>query len=259
MAYANINPLFLSWQQQGLDFLLAENPVEDAYSLCKEHRLSPAPQKNVSVVKPQDKPLNQGNSSVNQWHQLKSTQKEQKITSTEIKTTTTHDVVFSEQNLPKPWQLRLKNTVATPVLFSYWELGYDLYGQVDMNRRKLLINIITQDLKQPANAYSFWPIGLPDSTQIVANSEAFWLGIKLLKPRGLVFFGTHSAKSAGLSTKSVEGNIFWHENCKILVCPSLNYALDNTSLHQQMLRYLKSFLLGFMPSNHPLRNNQPLQ
>ncbi len=262
MAYANVNPFILSWKQQGLEYLLSESVAPENVSLCNTHANSARKAKNDQLKQEvsgrftgadnQVSPAYVQSSVERNWSKVKErvsseTQKQEKLDSVTQKT---------EENtimpLPSAWKERLDKTVATSVLFSYLELGYDLYGQVDANRRHLFLQLITKDLKQPANAYSFWPVALPESGTLVPDATAYWNGVKILNARGVVIFGEKSAQAVGLAAKSIVGNFFWHNGCQVLVAPALSYSMESEDNHQKMVRHLKKILLAHMSGNRTL-------
>ncbi len=269
MAHADINPFFLSWQQRGVEFLLSQETVSPERSLChaKEHKAvqrkrvqytseerqrgavaSGQSAQRMQSAQPQAAQRTGARSSYAKPQRPAPAQsvwqdphgnKIQKVTEDAC------GCLAQVTSLPTAWQERLEKTRPTPVLFSYWALGYDLYGQADVNRRELLKKMIMQDLKQTGNAYSFWPVALPEENTLVANPAAFWAGLKHLQTRGLVLFGSKAAQAVGMANTVLAGTRSVHNNCHVLVVQDIDYVMQQPRYYQQMMSFLTSFLGQF--------------
>lgn len=95
---------------------------------------------------------------------------------------------------PAGWRERLQQTRPAPVIWTYWELGQDLCGAPDPNRRELLGKLL-KDLAHPPGTHSFWPLALPrqdgdGEQELEANAPVFWEGVRLLRGRAVVLMGS---------------------------------------------------------------------
>lgn len=124
-------------------------------------------------------------------------------------------VKFSDE-----WESVLSKSPQSPkVVWTYSELGFDLCGQADPQRGKLLRSLIAH-LRWPKGSSGFVPVGLPDGGAIVPDARSAWAAIHRLGAHTVVSLGTEAVDifcpdHAGRGYVSV-GDV------SILVLPSLS-------------------------------------
>ncbi len=240
MAFTDINPFFLSWQQQGLDFLLSNTPVDSAQSLCHARSAQPIqPKSPRSVQRPVQRPAQKAP------QEFKQAPRQTPNVQVQEPKQQARNLAQENTTLPLAWQERLNKTNATPVLFSYFALGLDLYGKADPKRRDILKKIILNDLSQAGNTFSFWPVALPENEELVSNPQAFWQGIRQLNARGLVLFGEKSVQAAGITEKALPGRRLIYNNCRVLIVQDIEFIIEHPQHLPQMISFLKDFLQPF--------------
>lgn len=96
-------------------------------------------------------------------------------------------------SLSEDWKSILaKSPKAPPVVWSYYELGFDVTGQGDPERGKLLRSILAH-LRWPKGSSGFVPAGLPDSGSIQPDMQSAWTAIAELGAHTLICLGTDAA------------------------------------------------------------------
>ncbi len=272
MAFGNINPYFLPWQHQGVDFLLADEAVPAGLSLCHApaqpmqktapHRATST--QRYSAVTPQ--PQSQTQASGSAAHGLTAVRQaptppapsalpiRAQDTPKHALQETSRPTMPPMEHLPHLWQERLQATKPNAVLWTYWSLGYDLCGYPSDARRALLKKIIVDDLQQGFKDYSLWPCALPDTAaqntgvlpELLPHAQAFWTGVQRLHARGLVIFGSAAAKAVGLQKEAKPAKFINHNGCRVLFINDIDYLVENSSYYQSMLASLKPFLKQFL-------------
>lgn len=83
------------------------------------------------------------------------------------------------------WNKAAKNP---KVIFTYYELGQDLSGGADPQRRVFLKKFLTR-LSWPAGTTTFWPVGAFHDNIIHVDADLFWRGAVKLMAGYLACFG----------------------------------------------------------------------
>jgi len=95
----------------------------------------------------------------------------------------------SSAAFPEPWATYLAKVAPEhKMVWTYMELGHDLGGQPDMQRRKMIVDLI-QHLKLPPKPIAFWPAAVLERGALRPNPELFWRGWKQLRTPHIVCFG----------------------------------------------------------------------
>ena len=110
------------------------------------------------------------------------------------------------ENLPENWRLRLEKTRAGLAAWTYLDLAADLgeearddIQQQSRQLRKNFMQSLIRELGQPVGTHTFWPCVMRENDAFVANSEAFWSGLRWLGCRILFVFGKNALEACGLS------------------------------------------------------------
>jgi len=145
---------------------------------------------------------------------------------------------------PSPWQERLAKTRSAPVLWTYWELGRDLSGTPDPQRRGLVMDLL-QELAHPSGTHSFWPVALPGrgkDGELEANATVFWEGVRLLRSRAVMIMGTELLRFLALPDSLLALRPFQqdrHQGSALIVLPAPG---DMLNLAKQRMQALREFL-----------------
>lgn len=131
---------------------------------------------------------------------------------------------------PEPW-LALAKSLCRPArtVWTYPELGLDLGGQADPDRRRRLTELIRR-LAWPKGSITYWPHAVWSGQDMVPDLAIFWQGLERIKPDLLVLFGQDMAKLIGRPpTRTVLTDL------PILVLPGLADLDDPDALEQALL------------------------
>jgi hypothetical protein len=90
---------------------------------------------------------------------------------------------------PEPWRTQLRRMQRSkPVIWTYLELGCDLCGRPDPQRRELWSSII-EGLGWPKGSVVFWPCSTLLQEGLHPRPDLFWKGMPHLDPTLIVIFG----------------------------------------------------------------------
>lgn len=85
-----------------------------------------------------------------------------------------------------------------PILWTYFELPYDIFGPGDPARRELIRNILSGLSKielWPQGSSVFWPASGIKDGKIFPDPELFWVGVKRINPLYIFCLGTGVLKA----------------------------------------------------------------
>ncbi len=111
---------------------------------------------------------------------------------------------------PAPWStLASRITPRLQIFWTYAQLGQDLSGQADTERRKLFQSLIGY-MGLPKGAISFWPCTTWDGSGYENKADIFWKGVESYGVKFVACFGDHTrsliAPDAPSSSASVHIN-----------------------------------------------------
>lgn len=152
---------------------------------------------------------------------------------------------ISLEQWPDPWQKLFSKTKRGWLAWTYWDLGADLCGHADTQRRQCLARLI-RDLNRPAGTHTFWPICLPvqeeASFSLQANPEIFWSGLHELGARVLIIMGSQAARQAGI-TKAIQPlQSFNHNGLRILMTWDFDHIFAETTRYKNIVNFLGTML-----------------
>jgi hypothetical protein len=155
-----------------------------------------------------------------------------------------------EKDWPAAWRERLEKTRAAPIIWTYWELGQDLCGAPDPQRRGLLRGLL-QDLAHPPGTHCFWPLALPegDGEQPEANAPVFWDGVRLLRGRAVVIMGSQALGALALPDRMLALRPFQqvrHQGRLLIVLPSPDLIIREAQRMQALREFLRRALAPFV-------------
>ena len=151
---------------------------------------------------------------------------------------------------PAAWRERLEKTRSAPVVWTYWELGRDLRGAPDPQRRELLQALLNY-LAHPPGTHSFWPVALPrrdGDGELEANAPVFWEGVKLLHGRAVMIMGQQALRSLALQDKLLTLRSFRqvrHQGSLLIVLPSPETLIREKRRIQALREFLRQALAPF--------------
>jgi hypothetical protein len=153
---------------------------------------------------------------------------------------------------PAVWRERLKKTRIAPVVWTYWELGLDLCGTPDPQRRDLLQELL-RDLAHPPGTHSFWPPALPvrdgsGEHELEANAPVFWEGVKLLRGRAVMIMGTQALHALDLPDRMRAMHPFQqlrHQGRLLIVLPPPEELIQEARRMQTLREFLRQALAPF--------------
>jgi hypothetical protein len=152
---------------------------------------------------------------------------------------------------PVDWQERLAKTRSAPVLWTYWELGRDLCGAPDPQRRELLQELL-QELAHPPGTHSFWPVALPGRDgdgELKANAPVFWEGMRLLHSRALMIMGSQALRSLALPDSMLALRPFQqrrYQGSLLIVLPAPDVLIQEKQRMQALREFLRQALASFV-------------
>jgi len=150
---------------------------------------------------------------------------------------------------PVDWRERLAKTRSAPVLWTYWELGRDLCGAPDPQRRELLQDLL-QELGHPPGTHSFWPVALPGRDgELEANAPVFWEGVRLLHSRAIMIMGPHVLPSLALPDNLLALRPFQqrrHQGSSLIVLPAPDMLIRAKRRMQALREFVRQSLASFL-------------
>ena len=125
-------------------------------------------------------------------------------------------------------------------LWTYWDLGYDLGGRPNPQRRKLLKTVMDQ-LNWPKGSIAFWPMAYLWGDELLPNPDFFWRGVRKAGARGVVCLGRR-AFGALFPDKDFPGQTFTHNNVRVLALPGpAELAANSSDSMKKVLDALREF------------------
>ncbi len=269
-----LSPLYLPWQQQGLDFLLQDTPVAPELSLCHAKVLTRGAIQQTPQWAPQNaprqfaqqvskpvaqqqagqstasRPMPRAQSSQASPAQGQSTPVSQSNATPPPATSKSNAgrVSLALDQWPAPWQERFAQTKPARVIWTYWNLGHDLCGESSAERRAFLKRIL-QDLKHPPGTHSFWPHTLPDLSspeQLQPNIPVFWSGVRQLGARVLVILGEGSAQKLGYDAFDAPFKEFHKQGKLVILVKDMDMLMHNTKTYTTLMQYLRIQLRQYL-------------
>ena len=150
---------------------------------------------------------------------------------------------------PAAWRECLRKTRATPLVWTYWELGRDLFVAPDPQRRELLQEIL-RALAHPPGTHCFWPVALPGRDgEPEVNAPVFWEGVRLLRGRVVVIMGTQALGALDLPDRLPELHPFQqarHQGRLLVVLPPPDTLIRETKRMQALREFLRQALAPFV-------------
>ncbi|MEF2229392.1 MAG: hypothetical protein V3571_00530, partial [Pseudodesulfovibrio sp.] len=97
-------------------------------------------------------------------------------------------------DFPEPWATYLhKVSPDHKMVWTYLELGLDLGGQADPQRRAVVAELI-RHLKLPPRPVAFWPVAVLQGGELRPNRELFWRGWRQWRTPHIVCFGAEALR-----------------------------------------------------------------
>jgi len=150
---------------------------------------------------------------------------------------------------PVDWRERLAKTRSAPVIWTYWELGRDLCGAPDPQRRELWQELL-KDLAHPPGTHSFWPVALPcRDGELKANAPVFWEGVRLLHSRAVMIMGPQVLRSLALPDNMLALRPFQqrrHQGSLLIVLPAPDMLIREKRRMQALREFVRQALASFV-------------
>ena len=278
-----LSPHLLSWQQGGVDFLLAESVVPPELSLChalpRQAEARPEAQRPPTrppaqprpQARPETRPAAGAAPSPGQFRpasqaarpapqaQASAGQSSSPAPSPSVSSVPPDGPLLAPELWPRPWRERLKATRPAPVLWTYWALGQDLYGAANAQRRDLLKRLLG-DLQHPGGTHSFWPAALPSPqdwerltaagaehgpVELHAHAAAFWAGVDMLKARALVVMGSPAVKALELPPRLRPFHQTRHKGKLVVVLRDVDTLVEEPHHYDAVREFLRRALEPF--------------
>ncbi len=147
----------------------------------------------------------------------------------------------STVSFPEPWNtfLSMVKARSPKVVCTYMELGLDLGGQPDPQRRSVLRNTLTNHLKWPPGTAAFWPMSALVDGALQPNRTMFWKGWQIWKTPYIVCFGDEALHNIHPQAQP-GGTIYMLEKITIFVAPPLAQLVTMLPHEQQLSTELLS-------------------
>ena len=143
---------------------------------------------------------------------------------------------------PFAWKDILSRTPKNPfILWTYEKLGYDLGGEANPDRRRLLHRLI-KDLSLAKGSHAFWPLCLfPDHATSFENMQMFMSGVQHLKPNWVIFMTGITPNQLGLPNFSLfVPQICWGRY--MVTTQHIDELIGNEMYYSQLLSFLKKHI-----------------
>ncbi len=265
MASGYLDTNLVAWQQQGVDYFLADEALPDELSICVEKTnvvQKPTTIKDTKNQQGQNFQTNrqqfqgrQANNQPrqgfgqNQQHSNYAMQNAQKTpvqnTAPQPKTYASAVPFIPEEHWPPAWQERYKKTMSAPVLWTYASLCDDLSGNTSPERRSFMRKLLG-DLGHKNGTHTFWPALLREQeSELVPNTQVFWSGVQLLKSRAIVAMGQPATKALGLAPNIRPFMHTRHNGCFVVVLRDVDFLINEPEHYNQVLEFLRRSLARF--------------
>lgn len=143
---------------------------------------------------------------------------------------------------PLAWKDILGRTPKNPlILWTYEELGYDLGGEANPDRRGLLYRLI-KDLSLAKGSHAFWPLYLfPDNATSFENMQMFMSGVQYLNPNWVIFMTGTTPKQLELPNFSLfVPQICWGKY--MVTTQHIDELIGNEMYYSQLISFLKKHI-----------------
>ncbi|MDY7000444.1 MAG: hypothetical protein SVS15_01515 [Thermodesulfobacteriota bacterium] len=125
-------------------------------------------------------------------------------------------------------------------VWTYWDLGYDLGGRPNPDRRKLLKTIMDK-LNWPKGSIAFWPMAYLWGDELFPNPDFFWRGVRKAGARGVVCLGRRAFDTL-FPDKDFSGRTFTLNNVRVLALPGpAEIAAGSSDSMKRTLDTLRDF------------------
>ena len=148
-----------------------------------------------------------------------------------------------EETWPTPWKNHWRNIGrCRPVVWTYWELGLDMGGRADARRGALLRKFNTE-LGLPPGTNAYWPIAaLDEKNALQANRAIFLAGLERIAPSFAIVCGKKALAAIFPEISLSPFSRHFLHNCLVLTLPEIMDLLENESLQNQALAFLRPCL-----------------
>ncbi|SIN86837.1 hypothetical protein [Halodesulfovibrio marinisediminis] len=143
---------------------------------------------------------------------------------------------------PQQWQAYWSKVhVPSPVVWTYWSLGDDLSGHADPKRREVLKKLIAS-LNLPRGTSSFWPVAASGESagDLTAAPEIFLAGLRRLRPRYSVVFGSKALKSFMPDSKLRPYLFTQFLGHRLIALPDVDYLVKSPNMLAPVIAYLRT-------------------
>ncbi len=135
-------------------------------------------------------------------------------------------------------------------VWTYSELGQDMFKEPDINRRLFLQQLLPA-AGMPKGSIRFWPFSMPGSTTSENDLLWFWKGIAASQASLIIIFGESAFLSLTRSASQRLKERFAHST-RLAILPSLEHlaaspAVEFLQHFLQLREYLCSCLTGSIP------------
>ena len=211
-------------------------PVTQQEQVQSEKRTSPQPQQHSQQTNIQQAAASSGQ---------KQRQSQQRTASVPPRTAPSlviHPTTKQPEEWPQQWQAYWsKVSIPSPVVWTYWSLGDDLSGHADPQRREVLKKLIGS-LKLPRGTSSFWPVSASgqNANELEAAPEIFLAGLRRLRPRYSVVFGSKALKSF-MPESTLRPYLFTQFlGHRLIALPDVDYLVKSPNMLAPVIAYLRT-------------------
>lgn len=153
-----------------------------------------------------------------------------------------HPTTKQPEEWPQQWQAYWsKVSIPSPVVWTYWSLGDDLSGHADPQRREVLKKLIGS-LNLPRGTSSFWPVAASgqNANELEAAPEIFLAGLRRLRPRYSVVFGSKALKSF-MPDSTLRPYLFTQFlGHRLIALPDVDYLVKSPNMLAPVIAYLRT-------------------
>ncbi|MGL4722401.1 MAG: hypothetical protein ACRCV3_03790 [Desulfovibrionaceae bacterium] len=144
----------------------------------------------------------------------------------------------------KFWDIRFQElfdkSKKTPILWTYFALGEDIFLHPSKSRRETLQMIISS-LRMKQGTHSFFPFTAPQENGVLLEyKEEFLSIVSMLVPRLIVFFGEEGVeKLTSCTAPSIMQEFIFQMPTRAIILPSINCM--STSEVYKTISYMKEY------------------